>query len=70
MVEHAGVPNPSSQADRDEVGAEDFLPTLGGILRAVKTQSEFADLAAAELGIFRRKLDDGPGRSLRRNTIF
>ena len=58
MVENAGVPDPSSEADFDKVGAEGFLPTPGGIPRAVKTQSKFGDLAAAELGIFRRKLDE------------
>ena len=57
-IEHAGVPNPSSEADLDEVGAEGFLPTLGGIPHAVQAQSKFADFAAAEPGIFRRKLDE------------
>ena len=58
MVEHAGVPNPSGEADLDEVGTEGFPPTLGCIPCAVRTQSEVADLAAAELEIFRRKFDE------------
>ena len=58
MVNHAEVPNASSEADLNEVGTEGFSPTLGGIPRAVQALSELAGLAAAKLGICRRKFEE------------
>ena len=58
MIKYTGVSQPPGEADLDEVGTESLLPPFGCVPRAIQTQSEFADLAAAELWIFRREFDE------------